>query len=271
MREQMAVGPTFVERLSAADLAARYVGVLLDLDGVCFLGRQPIPGAVAAIDRLRAAGLGVRFVTNNSTRTPRGAADHLATFGITADEDDVITSPQAAAELLEPGTRCLVIGMDGVRTALADRGCLLSDDPQRVDAVVVGMDTDLTWDKLCTATMALDRGARFVGTNGDVSFPSTDGLWPGNGAILAALTAATNREPEVAGKPHAPLLLRAARSLPDGPLLMIGDRIDTDIVGAQALGWDTLLVLSGISDRDDAAAANPAPTLVAPSLAVIRE
>ena len=270
MREQVAV-PTFVEHLSAAELASRYVGVLLDLDGVCYLGRRPIPGAATAIGRLRTAGLGVRFVTNNSTRTPRVAADHLATVGITADEGDVVTSPQAAADLLAPGTRCLVIGMDGVRTALEDRRCILSDDPQDVDVVVVGMDTELTWEKLCTATTALDRGARFVGTNGDVSFPSADGLWPGNGAILAALSAATGRQPEVAGKPHAPLLLRAARSLPEGPLLMVGDRIDTDIVGAQALGWDTLLVLSGIADAAAAAAADPPPTLVAPSLAVISD
>lgn len=256
-------------RLSAHRLAERYVGVLLDLDGVCYRGSDPIPGAADAITHLRAAGLGVRFVTNNATRTPEAAAGHLGSVGIEASVDEIVTSPQAAADLLEPGTRCLVIGMAGVRTALEQRGCVLSDDPATVDAVVVGMDTDLTWAKLCAATIGLDRGARFIGTNGDVSLPSSEGLWPGNGAVLAALSAATGRDPEIAGKPHAPLLQRAADSLPDGQVLMVGDRIDTDIVGAQALGWDTMLVLSGISTAAEARAMTQPPTWTADSLAVI--
>lgn len=257
------------DELSVRELAHRYVGVLLDLDGVCYRGSDPIPGAAVAIDRLRAAGVGIRFVTNNATRTPEAAADYLGAFGIVAAAHEVVTSPQAAADLLEPGTRCLVIGMAGVRAALTDRGCVVSDDPHDVDAVVVGMDTDLTWAKLCTATIALDRGVRFIGTNGDVSFPSSEGLWPGNGAVLAALAAATGREPVIAGKPHAPLLERAANSLPEGPVLMVGDRIDTDIVGAQALGWDTLLVLSGISTAAEARAMSRPPTWLADSLAVL--
>jgi glycerol-1-phosphatase len=261
--------PVMTEDLSARRLAQRYVGVLLDLDGVCYRGTEPIPGAADAIDRLRAAGVGIRFVTNNSTRTPEAAADHLGAVGITAPAHEIVTSPQAAADLLDPGTRCLVIGMAGVRAALTDRGCALSDDPHDVDALVVGMDTDLTWGKLCAATIALDRGVRFIGTNGDVSFPSSEGLWPGNGAVLAALTAATGRMPVVAGKPHPPLLQRAAHSLPEGPVLMIGDRIDTDIVGAQALGWDTLLVLSGISTATEARAMARPPTWLAHSLAAI--
>ncbi len=257
--------------LSAAELARRYQGVLLDLDGVCYLGDRPIAGVAAAITRLRTTGVGVRFVTNNSTRTPEAVVTHLAAFDIDAGPQEVVTSPQAAADLLTPGERCFVIGMEGLRVALTGRGCILSEDSAEVDAVVVGMDTELTWSKLCEATIALDRGARFVGTNGDVSLPSGEGLWPGNGAILAALTAATGRHPEVAGKPHAPLLRRAARTLPEGPVLMVGDRIDTDIVGAQNLGWDTLLVLSGITDATGATACDPPPTMLASSLAVITD
>lgn len=256
-------------QLSARDLAERYVGVLLDLDGVCYRGSDPIPGAADAVAHLRAAGLGIRFVTNNATRTPEAAVGHLGSVGIDASVDEIMSSPQATAALLEPGTRCLVIGMDGLRAALAQRGCVLSDDPATVDAVVVGMDTELTWAKLCAATIALDRGARFIGTNGDVSFPSSEGLWPGNGAVLAALSTATGRDPEVVGKPHAPLLQRAAASLPDGGVVMVGDRIDTDIVGAQALGWDTMLVLSGISTAAEADAMQLPPTWLADSLAVI--
>lgn len=263
-----AVAPSEPAR-SAAALSTRYVGIVLDLDGVCALGDTPIPGAGAAVERLRAAGLQVRFVTNNSTRTPARVIEHLAGVDIDATPDEVITSPLATAKLLSPGTRCLVIGMEGLRTALEDRGCVLTPGTGDVEAVVVGMDTDLTWAKLCAATTALDRGARFIGTNADVSFPQADGLWPGNGAVLAALTAATGREPEVAGKPHPPLLEQAAHSLPHGPLLMVGDRIDTDIAGADALGWDTLLVLSGITDAAGAATARTRPTFVIESIAEI--
>lgn len=266
-----AAPPELVEQLSARELARRYAGVLLDLDGVCYRGSQPIPGAGAAIDHLRAAGLAVRFVTNNASRTPQAVASLLVDVGVRAAAEDVVSSAQAAASLLAPGARCLVIGMEGVHTALRDRGCQLVDDPRDADAVVVGLDTELTWHKLCAATTALDHGARFIGTNGDVSFPSEDGRWPDNGAILAALTAATGREPEVAGKPHAPLLRAAAAGLPDGPRLMIGDRLETDIVGAQHLGWDTLLVLSGIADERAGRAADPPPTMIATSLAVITD
>lgn len=262
--------PTYVDTLSARDLAQRYVGLVLDLDGVCYRGGAEIPGVRAGIELLRDAQLPIRFVTNNSTRTPQSVADELGTVGIVAHAGDVITSSMAAVALLEPGTLCFVVGMEGLRSALAGRGCQVTEDPSAAEAVVVGMDTDLTWDKLCRATLALRRGARFVGTNGDVSFPAADGVLPGNGAILAALTAATGLDPEVAGKPHAPLFERAADSLPGGRLLMVGDRIDTDIEGAQKLGWDTLLVLSGIADAHAAALVEPSPTFVADSLAAIR-
>lgn len=261
--------PNYVHRLSARELSDRYVGVVLDLDGVCYLGGVEIPGVSASVKRLRDAGIEVRFVTNNSTRTPDDVVVTLQSVGIEARREDVITSSMAAAALLPPGTRCLAIGMEGLRTALAERGCPVTEDPADAQAVVVGMDTDLTWEKLCRATLALDRGACFIGTNADVSFPSAEGLWPGNGAILAALTAATGIEPEVAAKPHAPLFEQAASTVPEGRLLMVGDRLDTDIHGAQRLGWDTLLVLSGIADGPSAAAADPPPTYVSESLAVI--
>jgi glycerol-1-phosphatase len=259
----------WVEQLSARDLAARYVGVLLDLDGVCYRGSKVLPGVADGIARLRDVGIALRFVTNNSTRTPEAVVAHLAGFGITASSDEVVTSSQATADLLAPGTRCFLIGMDGVREALTARGCVVEAEGADAEAVVVGMDTALTWSKLCEATTAIDRGARFLGTNADVSFPVAEGLWPGNGAILTALTAATGVEPEVGGKPFPPLFERAARDLGPGPLLMVGDRPDTDIVGAQQLGWDTLLVLSGVADRETADRLVPPPTLTASSLAVI--
>ena len=173
-----------------------------------------------------------------------------------------MTSPVAAAGLLEPGTRCLTIGMEGLVTALEDRGCVIVRDPADADAVVVGWDRDLVWDDLRRASVALGRGARFVATNGDVSYATSEGPWPGNGAILAALTAATGRTPEVAGKPEPALFHTAADRLGVLPLLMVGDRPDTDIAGAAALGWDTALVLTGVVAPDEAGAVEPRPTWV---------
>jgi glycerol 3-phosphatase-2 len=251
------------------DRPARYAGVVVDLDGVCYRGDDAIPGSADAIARLRSAGVGVAFATNNATRTPKQSADKLQSLGFDAAPDEIITSAIAAADLVEPGTRCLVIGMRGLRDALTDRGCELVDDPGSADVVVTGLDRELTYDKLVLATRALLAGARFIASNTDGSFPAADGINPGAGIIVAALETATGRSPEVAGKPERTLFESAAARLPDGPTLMIGDRVETDLSGAAALGWDTALVLTGVSDSDDADAAEPEPTYVADDLAAL--
>ena len=245
----------------------RYAGLVLDLDGVVLLGGQPIPGAPEAIMRARAAGCGVVFATNNATRTAAEVVGVLGDAGIAATEHEVATSSMAAAELVEPGTRCFVIGMAGLHEPLAARGALAVRDPAMVQAVVVGLDRTFTYEDLRLATHALRRGARFLATNTDRTFPAPEGLEPGAGAIVAALVTASDREPEVAGKPHPPLYLTAAQRLPGGALLMVGDRLDTDIAGAAALGWDTALVLTGVTTPAEAATASPPPTYLAPSLA----
>lgn len=242
-----------------------YAGVAFDIDGVLARGEDPVPGAAGAVLRLRAAGTGVAFVTNNATRTPDQVAGLLRAVGVDASVSEVVTSPVVAAAMLAPGTRVLVIGMEGLRVPLADRGCVEVVDPAEADAVVVGLDRDLTYDALRRATLALRAGARFVATNRDATFPAADGLWPGAGAIVAALVTAGDREPEVAGKPHAPMFRAAAAALPGGRLLMVGDRVDTDIAGAAALGWDTALVLTGVTTPSAAAATTPPPTYVADS------
>lgn len=243
-------------------LADAYAGVVLDLDGVVYLAAQPIPGAADAIAAVRDRGVAVAFATNNAARTAADVATQLVDMGIDARPDDVVTSSMAAAAMIDPGTRCLVVGTEGLRAPLRDRGCVLVEEPEDADAVVVGLTRELVWDDLRRATVALHRGARFVGTNGDPTFPSPEGPWPGNGAILAALTAAGGREPELAGKPALPLFSAAAALLPDGPLLMVGDRPETDLVGAAALGWDTALVLTGVTRPEDVPAVTPPPTHV---------
>jgi len=249
--------------------AGAYAGVALDIDGVLARGEDPVPGAAGAVRRLRAAGTGVAFVTNNATRTPAQVAEHLRAVGVEASASEVVTSPVVAAALLAPGTRVLVVGMDGIRVPLADRGCVEVTDPAEAEAVVVGLDRDLTYDALRRATLALRAGARFVATNRDATFPAADGLWPGAGAIVAALVTASDREPEVAGKPHPPMFAAAAAVLPPGRLLMVGDRVDTDIAGAAALGWDTALVLTGVTTAPAAATATPRPTHTAESVAAL--
>jgi HAD superfamily hydrolase (TIGR01457 family) len=250
-------------------LVQRYAGVVFDIDGVLVRGDEPLAGAAEAVAALHDRGIATAFVTNNASRTPAQIAAALQTAGIPAAAETVVTSALAAAELLAPGTRCLVIGMDGLHEALTDRGCVETDDPQSADAVVVGWDRGLVWDDLRRATLALVRGGRFVGTNADASYPAPEGLWPGNGAVLAALQAATGRRPEIAGKPEAPLFRAAADRLPDGDVLMVGDRHETDIVGAARMGWDTALVLTGITRAEDVDGLDPAPTYVLESVSAL--
>lgn len=247
-----------------------YEGIVFDLDGVVYVGGETgiraLPGAAKAIATAREAGLSVAFMTNNASRTPDDVVGELAGLNIPARAEEVVTSGQAAAELLAPGSRCLVVGSDGLRSVLREHDCVLVDEPETAEVVVVGFTQNLVWDDLRRATLALAGGARFVGTNADVAFPSAEGLWPGNGAILAALEAASGREPEIAGKPQAPMFEAAAARLGAQRLLMVGDRAETDIVGAQAAGWDTALVLTGVSGREQAQALDPPPTYVLETL-----
>lgn len=247
----------------------RYAGVVIDLDGVCYRENDPVPGSCEAVERLRAAGIGIAFATNNATRTPQQTADKLRSMGFDLDTDEIVTSAIAAADLVEPGTRCLVIGMDGLREALRRRGCALVDDPEDAEAVLTGLDRELTYEKLVRGTRALLAGARFIASNADHSYPAADGISPGAGVIMVALETASGRRAEVAGKPEAALFTSAASRLPAGDLLMIGDKLETDIAGAAALGWDTALVLTGVTDRSQLDGADPTPTWIADDLATL--
>jgi HAD superfamily hydrolase (TIGR01457 family) len=242
-----------------------YDAILLDLDGVLFRGDRPIEGAAAAVDGLRAMGLGLAFVTNNSARTPEEVATHLATVGITADPDEIETSALVTASHLASWgiERAGVIGERGLRDALICRGITVIDDGDEVDAVIVGWDRSVDYESLRRACARIGRGARFVASNPDTSYPAPDGtIWPGAGAIAAAISAATGVEPFVIGKPNAPILEAALERAGGGRPLVVGDRLDTDIEGAARLGWGSALVLTGISTRDDIDAHGPQPTFV---------
>lgn len=253
-------------------LADRYDCFLLDLDGVLYRGDQVVPGASEVVATLRTAGRRVVFLTNNSSRTPEDVTGRLVGLGIAADPSEIVTSALATADLLagRGGGSVFVVGESGIRTALADAGlAVLDGEPDRADYVVVGWDRGVDYAKLRTASLLVQRGARLVATNADPSFPAPEGLWPGAGALLGVITATTGVEAEVVGKPHAPLFDAALRRAGGGRPLVVGDRLDTDIAGAAALGWDSLLVLTGISREEDLAGSDVRPTFVAKDLSAL--
>ncbi len=198
--------------------------------------------------------------------------DKLTGHGFQAEPAEVVTSALATADLLagRGGGTAYVVGERGIREALSEAGiAVLDGEPATADHVVVGWDREVTYAKLRTASLLIQRGAHFVATNADRSFPAPEGLWPGAGAILAALTATTGIEPEVVGKPHPPLYLAVLRRVGGKRPLVVGDRIETDIAGALALGWDCLLVLSGVTTRAGATASSCHPTFVGPDVSVL--
>lgn len=249
-------------------LIEAYDAVLLDLDGVLYRGDRPIPGAAETVEALRTRGTRIVFVTNNASRTPRQVAEHLASVGIGADPGEIETSALvAAAVLAERGVRrAFAVGQDGVLDALAEAGVTVVAASEAPEAVVVGLDRRLTYEKLRDAVLCVGRGAALVGTNPDTTFPAEDGLWPGAGSILAAIVAATGAVPEIVGKP-APAIYRAALARCGGTRpLVVGDRLDTDVAGAAALGWDSLLVLTGVARSGDAEGSEAPPTHVRPDV-----
>lgn len=253
----------------------RYQALFMDMDGVVYLDREPIPDAVEFISRARAAGKRLLFLTNNSRLTRRQYQDKLAGMGVEAGEEEILTSAAATADfLLEnyelEGKGAYFIGGQGLEEELGRTGLALlwGEEGKRADFVVVGWDTDLTYEKLRIACLALHAGAVFVGTNADATFPAPDGLWPGAGSILAALERAAGREALVVGKPNPYMLemaLGRAGSRADATL-MIGDRLETDVLGGWRAGLDTCLVLTGVARRKDLEGFAPQPDMVVESL-----
>jgi glycerol 3-phosphatase-2 len=255
-------------------IAESYDAFLLDLDGVLFRGDQPVPHAAEVVTALRAMGKQIAFVTNNSSRPPEVVVAHLASVGIDAASEEVETSAlTTAAELHARGvTTAFVVGEAGLRGALQAMGIELVDGDTPCEAVVVGWDRALTYETLRAASIAVQKGAALFASNADTSYPAPGGYtWPGAGAILAAIEAATETHAEVFGKPFAPILRAAHARAGGGRPLVIGDRIGTDIEGARRLRWDSMLVLTGISGREDLRAAGITATYVVDDLSSLVE
>lgn len=245
------------------NLCEQFDLLMFDLDGVVYVGPDAVPHAAEAISASRQAGVGCAFITNNASRTANVVAGHLTDIGVPCGVDEVVTSPQAAVSLLEafvpPGSRVLVIGGAGIADVLADRGyqpvSSLDDGPA---AVVQGFSPDLGWRDLAEATFAVRAGLPWIATNRDLTFPTPRGVAPGNGSLVAMISAIVGRPPDaVAGKPEPPLLEEAIRRSHAKRPLMVGDRLDTDIEAGHRLGLPTLLVMTGVTTPEEVLRASP--------------
>ncbi|MFC9353959.1 HAD-IIA family hydrolase [Arthrobacter sp. NPDC057013] len=247
--------------MSEAPLISRFDALLADLDGVVYKGPHAIPGAVESLQRLAGIGVGLGYVTNNASRTPAQVAAHLRELGAPAEDHQVVSSSQAGADLLasllSPGAAVLITGSP----ALAHEVELVGLKPvhsaeENPVAVVQGFNPAIGWKDLAEASFVLaDGDVLWVATNTDMTLPQTRGTAPGNGSLVAAVAAATGRQPLVAGKPEAPLFHAAAKRLSSDRPLVVGDRLDTDILGGNRAGFATVAVLTGIDTLETMLAA----------------
>lgn len=258
---------------AATPWASQFDVLLLDLDGVVYAGGAAIPHAIDSLASALGAGVRLAYVTNNASRPPSAVVAHLGQLGLTAEVDDVVTSAQAGArvlaERLAPESKVLVVGGSGLHEAVQARGfssvTTAADGP---DAVIMGFSPDISWRQLAQATYAVREGAYFVATNTDRTIPTAEGIGPGNGLLVGVVAAAAGAKPVVAGKPETPLMHESVDRTKARHPLVVGDRLDTDIAGANRAGLPSLLVLTGVTGATDFAAAadDERPTYIASDL-----
>jgi 4-nitrophenyl phosphatase len=256
-------------------LSKNIKALILDMDGVLWRGDAPIGDLAAIFRRIKERGLRVVFATNNSIRTPAQYVERLRKFGVDCEDWQVVTSSLAAADLLSrrfaAGTPIFVIGEDGLRQAAQEKGFVLLEVEQAPDAqaVLMGIDRDINFQKLAEATLLVRRGVPFYASNPDKTFPTPRGEIPGAGSWFSIVVTASNVEPIVAGKPGPAMMELALQRLNLAPenVLVVGDRIETDIMAGQSVGCPCALVLSGVSTQAEGEAWNPKIDLIAEDLA----
>ncbi len=248
---------------------AEMCNFIIDMDGVLWEGQRPLPGLTEFFQALRDLNLRFVLATNNASQTPHQYVTKLAQMGVTVTLAEILTSAQTAALYLRDqapaGTRVFSIGEAGVLTALTEAGFALCGLYETgAEYVVCGMDRQLSWDKLATATLNIRAGAKFIGTNPDTTLPTERGLTHGNGAVLAAIQAATGVAPTIMGKPEPLMYQQALARLQADPTTTaaIGDRLETDILGAVRAGIHSVFVLSGVSRQAELADLAYQPTWV---------
>ncbi len=255
---------------TSADLESvlqRTTGFVIDMDGVLYRGDTVLPHVNDFLDVLDRRKVPFVLATNNSTRLPEQYVQKLAAMGVTVTSDRIQTSGQATAawlkERYQRGTTVYVLGMTALEAAVYGDGYFVQAGKD-AQVVVCGADFEVTYEKLRIATLAIRHGAAFVATNGDTTFPTEEGLIPGAGSILAALVAATSVNPEVVGKPSTGMLLQGASLLGTEPAhtVMLGDRLDTDILAGERAGFITIMVLTGVSTLDEVAESEIKPDVL---------
>jgi len=266
-------------------LADRFDGLLIDLDGVVWIGREPVPGSAETLRALLAAGKRIVFVTNNPGKLPSAYAERLGELGVEVGEEQIVTAgivvARLAGEAAGEDGGAFVIGAAPLKEMVAASGARLleGEEAWEADVVVVSGHRGFDYGELLASKRALERGAALVATSRDPTMPYPGGELPGTGAVLAAVETASGRRAEIAGKPERHLFEMATEGLrgsfrtdsdrkePRDPrVAMIGDRVSSDIAGGKAAGLETILVLSGTTSREEAAAASPAPDFVLESL-----
>jgi 4-nitrophenyl phosphatase len=240
--------------------------LVIDMDGVLYRGDQLISGTRELIAFLREQQIGFVLATNNATRTQQQFVDKLAGMGVEVYNHEVLTSSLATAgylaSLAPPGAKVFVVGMDGLRMALEEAGFRLVEEGAQF--VVAGMDFAICYDRLAQASLQIRAGARFIGTNPDLTFPSERGILPGAGSLLAFLEAASGVKPDVVGKPGTAMMEQALERMGAQPATtaILGDRLETDILAGQRAGLHTILVLSGVTDDAVLSGAEIRPDLI---------
>jgi 4-nitrophenyl phosphatase len=243
-------------------------GLIIDMDGVLWRGERPLPGLRSFFAAIRQRSRRFMLATNNATQTALRVQSKLDGYGVRVETSEVLTSAAGAAVYLThkvpAASSVYAIGEAALKEALAEAGFLVSETSEGVAAVVVGMDFSLEYSRLAEAAYALNEGAFFLGTNPDRSFPTERGEAPGNGALLAALEAATGRTPEIYGKPEPHIFLECLRrmDLQAEGTVAVGDRLETDILGGERAGLQTVLLLTGVTERSDLELADVQPTWV---------
>lgn len=253
------------------------IGIIFDMDGVIYRGNEPIEGSKDVIEYLKKKNVPFLFLTNNSTKTPRMYREKLLAMGIEVPEERIITSGLATriymVEHMKPG-KIFTIGGKGLHEEMGklNWGTLSLEECregrwEEIKHVVVGLDPGLTYEKLKYGTLAIRNGASFIGTNPDTTYPAEEGLYPGAGAIIAALRASTDREPLIIGKPNEPVYEVVKGKLANvEEIWMVGDRLDTDIAFAKRFGMKAIMVLTGVNSLEDVEKSDVKPDLVLPNV-----
>lgn len=267
--------PRSVQRLSDCPrpLVEAYDLGILDLDGVVYVGGDAVPGAVDALRAAEQATMRLAYITNNASRPPGAVVERLRKLGVPVNDGEVVTSAQAAARLVASlvpdGSAVLVVGGEGLVDAIAEYGLSAVRTLQEAPAAVVqGFHPDIGWSLLAEAAYAVATGLPWVASNTDRTIPTARGIAPGNGTLVDAVATATGRRPVVAGKPEVPLFEETVLRVGGEHHLVVGDRLDTDIEGANNVSTDSMLVLTGVSTLAEAITAEPLqrPTYIAADL-----